>query len=224
MNDFLRLVRRNNNTLAIAVASSLLTVCSAAFVFQLRGVGMKKALLLTIALLCISSLVFAQAGSIGVFADPGGAVCDLVDFPGLVVIYVVHVYTPGATGSQFSLTENHLMTYLAETVTAPYLKIGTCAGPAGFGCAIAYGGCYASPNMMLMVQYFGNGITPPCGTIQVDVDYTAAIPGMYVSDCADPPNLLTGTGGTAFINNDGSCPCNIPVEETSWGQIKSLYK
>ena len=40
---------------------------------------MKKALLLSIAILCVSSLAFAQMGSIGVFADPAGTVCDLMD-------------------------------------------------------------------------------------------------------------------------------------------------
>ena len=185
---------------------------------------MKKALLLSITILCISSLAFAQPGGIGVFADPMGTSCDLLDAaPGLVLIYVVHVYSPGATASQFSVLESHAMTYLSEAVTAPYIKIGTCTG-AFAGCAIAYGGCYPSPNMILTLQYFASGITPPCGYIKIREDVAAGKTDVLVTDCADPPNLLVATGGEGFINNDGSCPCNIPVEETSWGQIKSLYK
>jgi hypothetical protein len=186
---------------------------------------MKKILLLTIAILCVSSLAFAQMGSIGVFADPAGTVCDLTDnLPGLYTVYIVHVYTTGATGAQFGLEENHLMTYIAETETPPYLKIGTCGGPGGLGCAIAYGGCYASPNMILNIQYFAQALTPPCGWIRVIEDNTVTPPLLVATDCSDPPLLINVTGGMAYINNNGSCPCNIPVEETSWGQIKSLYQ
>jgi hypothetical protein len=186
---------------------------------------MKKAFLLTIAILCVSSLAFAQMGSIGVFADPAGTVCDLVDaMPGLNTVYVVHVYSVGATGAEFSLEENHAMMYLSETVTPPYLKIGTCAGPSGFGCAIAYGGCYPSPNMILSVSYFAQAITPACGWIKVIEDMTVSPPLLVATDCNDPPLLINVTGGMAYINNDGNCPCNIPVEDTSWGQIKSLYQ
>jgi hypothetical protein len=185
---------------------------------------MKKALLLCIAILCISSLVFAQAGTLGVFADPGGTVCDLTDAaPGLVLVYIVHMFSPGGTAAQFGIEETHPMTYLSES-PGTYIKIGTCAGPSGFGCAIAYGGCYPTPNMILTIQYFGSGLSPACSYIKVVEDGTAVPPILAVTDCADPPNLLDATGGIGYFNNDGNCPCDVPVEETSWGQIKSLYK
>ncbi|MFH1754816.1 MAG: hypothetical protein ABIA59_03855 [Candidatus Latescibacterota bacterium] len=186
---------------------------------------MKKALLLAICLLTIASMAFAQAGSIGVYADPMATVCNLTDTaPGLKLVYVVHVASPGATAAQFSIDEVHAMTYLAEAVTAPYIKIGTCAGPAGFGCAIAYGMCKASPNMIITLQYFASGLTAPCGYFRVVEDFSAGKTDVLTTDCASPPNLLIATGGMAFINNNGSCPCDVPVEETSWGQIKSLYQ
>jgi len=190
---------------------------------------MKKALLLTIAILCVASLAFAQAGagSVGVFADPAGTVCNLYDSaPGLFLAYVVHVYAPGATASQFRVTSNNAMTYLSEAVTAPYIKIGTCAGPSGFGCAIAYGGCYPSPIMILTLQYFASGISPQCSYFKVEPDISVTPPkaDVLATDCASPPNLLIATGGTAYINPNATCECDVPVEETSWGQIKSLYK
>ncbi|MFH1754817.1 MAG: hypothetical protein ABIA59_03860 [Candidatus Latescibacterota bacterium] len=191
---------------------------------------MKRALLLSVCLLVVASMAFAQAGSIGVFADPAGASCNLTDTaPGLKLVYVVHVYSPGATASQFRVTADAgmLMTYLAEAVTAPYIKIGTCAGPAGTGCAIAYGSCVASPNMVLTVQYFASGLTTPCAMFHVLPDISTIPPktSVLVTNCAVPtPALLIATGGEAYVNNNGSCPCNVPVEETSWGQIKSLYQ
>lgn len=188
---------------------------------------MKRFMLLSIGLLLVSSLAFAQTGSIGLFSDVMGTNCDVYDSaPGLVLVYVVHVYTPGATASQFIVADmwGNTMTYLSEAVTAPYIKIGTCAGPAATGCAIAYGGCVGSPNMILTLQYFASGTTPTCSYLQVMADPSATPPGIYVTDCADPPNLLTATGGDVVLNPDATCMCDIPVEETSWGQIKSLYQ
>jgi hypothetical protein len=188
---------------------------------------MKRFVLLSIGLLLVASLAFAQTGSIGLFADPAALSCDVYDSgPGLVIVYVIHVYTPGATASQFIVASmwGNAMTYLSEAVTAPYIKIGTCAGPGATGCAIAYGSCVGSPNMIMMIQYFASGLTPPCSYLQVMADPTATPPGIYVTDCADPPNLLTATGGDVVINPIEGCFCNIPVEDTSWGQIKSLYQ
>lgn len=186
---------------------------------------MKRALLLSVCLLVVASMAFAQTGSIGLFADPGATSCDVYDAAaGLVLVYVVHVFTPGATASQFMVTGSGTMTYLSEAVTAPFIKIGTCAGPGATGCAIAYGACVGSPNMILTLQYFASGTTPACDLIQVVADPSATPPGIYVTDCADPPLLLTATGGTAIVNPVEGCFCNVPVEETSWGQIKSLYR
>lgn len=191
---------------------------------------MKKALMVAFCLLLVAGSVFAQGGQIGLFSDVFGTNCNVYDAaPGLVVVYVVHVYAIGATAAQFSVDDvtwsGGAMTPLAEAVTNPFIKIGTCANSlGGTGCAIAYGGCYASPNMILTIQYFGSGLTPNCRYIQVMPDPSATPPGIYVTDCSDPPLLMGADGGAMVINPDPTCLCDIPVEETSWGQIKSLYK
>lgn len=187
---------------------------------------MKRFVLLSIGLLLVSSLAFAQPGSIGLFSNVGGTNCDVYDtVPGLVLVYVVHVYTPGATASQFRVASNwgNAMTYLSEAVTAPYIKIGTCYGN---GCAIAYGSCRPSPNMILTLQFFASGLTPPCSYLQVmpDISTVPAKTSVLVTDCASPPLLLNATGGDVVINPVEGCFCDIPVEETSWGRIKSLYQ
>jgi hypothetical protein len=184
---------------------------------------MKRALLLSVCLLVVASIAFAQPGSIGLFADPGGTSCNVTDAaPGLLLVYVVHVLSPGATASQFAVAWDpcFLVTYLSEAVTPPYIGIGNSQA----GIAIAYGSCIPSPAMILTLQFFGSGITSPCCFMHVIADPTATPPGIYVTDCASPPNLLTATGGEAIVNPDPSCNCNVPVEETSWGQIKSLYQ
>ena len=183
---------------------------------------MRKVLLFSLLLLCTCTLAFAQPpGSIGLFSDSYGLSCDLIDAPGLISIYVVHVYTPGATGSQFRVdcaSGGAVLTYLADQ--SPFLIIGN----SQTGIAVAYGGCYASPINMLTVLYLGNGTSPSCSYCRVVPDPIAVPLEILVSDCQDPPNLLISTGGTLIINPNPSCYCDIPVEETSWGQIKSLYK
>jgi hypothetical protein len=179
---------------------------------------MKKSLLIALTLLCISSLAMAQAGSIGVFMDQAGTVCDLNNSTGILFLQVVHVNSPGATACQFAVefVGTPLTLYGA---TSPYNTIGSPL----YGIAIAYGMCQISPVHVLTMTL--GGISAPCDMVKIVADPSADVPGIYVTDCATPvPNLLTGTGGSGFLNNDGGCPCNVPAEDTSWGQIKALYQ
>ncbi len=186
---------------------------------------MKRILVLAVCLTLAGTLAIAQPGSIGVFADTGGTNCEIYDSaPGLITTYVVHVYTPGATASQFKLDcstwNNGVWTHLGETY--PYTSV---IGNTQVGVAIAYGTCVASPNLIATVNWFGNGLASTCQFCQVVADPTAVPPGIYVADCEDPPNVLTATGGDVVINPvDPDCRCNIPAKETSWGKMKALYQ
>jgi hypothetical protein len=180
----------------------------------------------------------SQPGSIGVFADPSATDYGLYDSaPGLMLVYIVHVSTPGATGAQFAVPHPWCLgaTYLSEAVTPPYIKIGTCAGPGATGCEIAYAGCRTSPNMILTVQYFAQGTTPNCCCLYVIPDANANPQEILVTDCSDPPQLQYATSSLAIVNPAegcmpdmcGSVTClnakPVPVEDTSWGAIKMLY-
>ncbi|MCK4776515.1 MAG: hypothetical protein KAT30_17080, partial [Candidatus Krumholzibacteria bacterium] len=75
------------------------------------------------------------------------------------------------------------------------------------------------------IDYFAQGLSPPCSYIQVVADPLAYDPpGIQVADCAFPPNVVNATGGDVVVNPDASCMCNIPVEETTWGKVKALYR
>ncbi|NIO28521.1 MAG: hypothetical protein GTO29_08210 [Candidatus Latescibacteria bacterium] len=185
---------------------------------------MKRVLLLAVFSILIGSVVTAQPGSIGLFADPGGTTCDVYDEPGTVTVYVLHLSSPGATGSCFRvdwLSWGVTMMYMCETVTPPYLSIGS----SDAGIAIAYGSCVVSPHMILAIQFCALGTTPPCSYIQVVADTTYYdVPGIWVRDCGTPPSTLRARGGDAVINPDATCYCDVPVEETSWGRVKLLYR
>jgi hypothetical protein len=192
---------------------------------------MRRLLLITLILLIAATTTTAQPGVIGVYGNPTGAVCDIYDYPGAdVLVYVVHTYSPGATGARFKLywAGGADMTYLGERVTDPYFGKGT----AFSGISIEYGSCVMSPNMILTLHFKGNGDSPDCSFLVV-----IPHPGdgsIYVTDCSDPPNLLAAGDDCLVINNnDGSCPCNIPgwspcpdivpVQQATWGHIKMLY-
>ena len=183
---------------------------------------MNRVAALVICMMFAASPAVAQTpGSIGIFGDQEGMDGYIEDqVSGLVNVYVVHIHSPGATAAQFSVTwdSNMLMTYMAETVTPPYIGIGTSSS----GIAIAYGQCIASPNMILNISFFGQGLSGKCAEFRVVEDPSASTPGIYETDCADPPNLLSSTGGLAYVNPGSSCTNNI--ENSSWGNIKSLYR
>lgn len=185
---------------------------------------MKRSVFLALMLICTASVAFAQPpGSIGLFSDPGGTNCDVNDIvPGLVIIYVVHVYTPGATAAQFRVVcgWGANMIYLSDVVTPPYFSIGS----SQTGIVIAYGVCATSPNMILALNFFGQGLSAPCSYCQVMDDPTASPPGIYVWDCSDPPQVLNATGGDVVINPVAGCFCDVPVEGTTWGGVKALYQ
>ena len=180
---------------------------------------MKKALLLSVAIVCVASMALAQGGGIGIFADPTGADCNLWDVaPGLVTYWAVHVNTPGATACSFSAPQPAcgLMAYLSDTQQFP-VTIGNSQD----GVAIGYGGCFASPIAVLAINFFAQALTAPCCFYPVLPDPNGVSGQIEVVDCAD--NLLIATGGAGRINPNSTCMCTVATEETTWGQVKSLY-
>ncbi len=180
---------------------------------------MKKALLLTLVLMLGASMAFAQAGSIGIFADPAATNCNLVAMAqGLGAYYIVHVNTPGAVGCEYSAPKPACMTlasYLSDTNVFP-VSIGN----SQTGISVGYGVCKVSPILVQTISYFILGPNPTCCRY-----YVLPHPingGPNVVDCAD--NLLIATGGQGIVNSVvGQCECNVPVQDTTWGSVKALY-
>jgi len=180
---------------------------------------MKKALLLTLVLVVSASMAFAQAGSVGLFADTGGTDCNLADLtPGLTAYYAVHVYHAGAIACQFAAPKPAclLATWLSDTAVFPV----TVGGSQG-GVAIGYGSCQGAPTHVLTINYFTQGLTAPCCVYPVVNDPNIPSGEIEVVDCAN--NLLVGTGGVGIVNSSPNCDCDVPTEDTTWGKVKSLY-
>ena len=134
-------------------------------------------------------------------------------------VYVLHMNSPGATAVQFALmVEGAAINWVGDV--SPHNVIGDTQN----GVAIAFSGCTATPNLLIRATY--TGISTPCDIIKVVPDPILDPPReILVTDCTTPvPVLLSTTGYATYINDDGSCSCGYPVEETTWGKVKSLYR
>jgi hypothetical protein len=179
---------------------------------------MKRLLLIAFCLLFGASTVFAQAGSVGVFADPGGTNCNMLDAGGLVQVYITHVNTTGATAAQFMLQPGPGWVHLGDT-----WNFTTVIGTSIAGVSVAYGGCFAGTISLGLVNFFGS-VAPSCTLISIVPDPAAPSGNIEAVDCALPdPGKMFPTGGSAIVNADGSCDCSVPVQDTTWGGVKALY-
>lgn len=194
---------------------------------------------LAMAVLLMALPAFGQGGQIALSADPIFVDCDLsYDLPGsLVSIYVFHVYMlDGVSASSFRV--DHASTgwiYLSDN---PGFDIWTGFAPDGI--TISYGACIDTPTLIDVIQYFNVAGTPDCSSLVVG-PHPASLSGQIeVCDCNG--NLLVGVGSQLWIDLYGNCPCNVakaipalgpakqgycgpvPVKQSTWGEIKSLYR
>jgi hypothetical protein len=183
---------------------------------------MKCLLLIAVSLVFCAGMASAQSGYIGLFVDFGSyADCDYVDAgAALIPVYVVHKMTPGAVASQFKLVSGggFTMIYTGEIVAMP-----TVIGSTYAGISLAYGGCRSSDILLVTINYFAMGSSPSCAYLEVVPDPSAPSGTIEVIDCGYVK--LIGGGSRLYVNPDGSCSCQVvPVEETTWGHIKTLYQ
>jgi len=185
---------------------------------------MRFAVVLVLIVLLSTSAAFAQGigGVVGLFADPGGTMCNLWDtIPGLLSVYVVHIWHDGATVLQFSAPQPDCFIgiWLSDTIVFPVT-----IGNSQTGVVIGYGYCASAPTHVLIINYFVQALTGPCCPYRVLPDPSLPSGQIEVWDCAS--NLVFADGGRAIINPDQSCMCDypVPVVETTWGQIKAQYQ
>lgn len=188
---------------------------------------MKQIVLLMLVLICTSSLAFAQVpGSIDIFNDsyPGTLDCNFYDsVPGLMTMNIVHTNGELVASSQWMLEVTagaEGMAYMGEIPQFP-----TVIGSSMSGISVAYGACLTQETILLVVvNWFGDGTSTPCGLFSIVADPVAASGGVDVADC-DLNRMTIEHGGQARVNPDGTCMCLYdPVEETTWGSIKALYQ
>lgn len=165
---------------------------------------MKKVLLLTLAVLMISSV--AMADHIGVYSDCTGSSCLIA--PGANSVAVVHKFSLGTTLSRWKIDMGS-STFFA--FNSPYPAIGS----ATTDISVAYGSCLMGSNCIGTV--FGNFAAGELKIVAADGQ-----PYVLWADCNFGEH--EGTGGSAWANGaTGDCR-EVATESSTWGSVKALYR
>jgi hypothetical protein len=119
------------------------------------------------------------------------------------------------------------MTAHGTTFFGDQAVFGVVLGSSQTGFAMGYGICLSSPIHVLTMAFFAAGGTTRCCEYIVDGDPRTYSGQVEVVDCQG--NLLIGSGRANTVNGAPAvCECStetaVPVEETSWGAIKALYR
>lgn len=201
---------------------------------------MRKLLILLCFIVFGVSSAFGQNGAIGIFGDPQGMTPCMSDVgPGTRYFYILHLYSIGATGSQFAAPEPWCLRgqHLANIPVFPVVL-----GDPEYGVTIGYGTCKTGSFLILTMLYQMTGVTPNCCCWSVIPDPNVSSGQIEISDCDF--NLSYGTGGLAIINSTVDCQCfacmspacleafyaqktgcllPTPSDESTWGRVKALY-
>jgi len=187
---------------------------------------MRRLLLLTMAILLINGVVFAQfdLGSLDVFTDLSSMSCDFTDAGGFLQVHVFVTHAnDGTTAAQWKLTVPSGWTHLGD-LPAFQTVIGTSVS----GVSVAYGACMSGDFLVLSATFtMTAGATPACSLIKIEPDPSAPSGSVEIVDCQlpSPAKQLFPYLGAGIVNDDGTCPCTyVPVQETTWGGIKALYQ
>lgn len=185
---------------------------------------MKKAIILAVGISLIAGAAFGQGGVIAVFDDLSFTSCEYSDNqPALLSAYVVHVNYAGATASKFKVSTGGGFTcaFVGETPMTP-----TSLGDARNGIELFYHDCLTGFIHVLDVYYFCEGTSSTCAWIDAVAFPFAPDGSMEIVDCAD--ELQRAKGQRLWINQGAGCEdCeqfNLPARNTSWGQVKALYR
>ena len=173
---------------------------------------MKRTLLIGVCMVFCASMAFAQNGSIAVFSDLGGSDCNFADVGSLVQVYVFHANSPGTTASEWMI-ETPGWTHLGDQ--ADFTLV---IGKSITGVSVAYEACFVGTFKVMTINFFGSA-APACALVSIVAAPGKA--GVRSVDCAENSVLIAG--GQGRVNPDGTCQCAVPVKESTWSSIKSLY-
>ena len=181
---------------------------------------MKRFLLLTLCGITCASTAFTRgAGWIAIANDRTGHFgCTFVDQGFIVQVYIFHYFTDGSTASKWMLDVTEAgWTHLGDLKHFE-LVIGTSIT----GVSVSYEACLQGTFRLMTVNFFGSN-ADPCGLIGI-----VAAPAKYgvrSKDCAENVHYIPG--GEARVNPVPGCWCGTPpspVESTTWGKVKALYR
>ncbi len=186
---------------------------------------MKYLIIVCLCLAICAGTASGQAGAIRIAIDDTGSYCPgVIDNGGLIQLYFFHVDHGGATLSAWKLDLQGLpWTHLGDSI------IGVTIGTTISGISIGYRSCLSAPTYLGFASFIGSN-APSCSIIRF-VPCSDCISGKIESVDCDPrnPTKLFPIGEATLINPDPEFCANpacgpVPVNPTTWGAVKALYK
>jgi hypothetical protein len=183
----------------------------------MKGFGVLIVAMVAIALQ--AGTASAALGAIAIFRDAAGTNCNITDAPsGYAPVYMFHVYTTGAKGSEFKLVVPAGWTHLGDIE-----QFEATVGTPLEGVSIEYGACRTGNFLVYQSNFLGDGSSPVCSaTVRIVASPNAASGRVEGVDCEDVTRVMTVEN--PWVNSDGTCFCGQPpCETTTWGQVKALF-
>ena len=166
---------------------------------------------------------WAHGDTIGLYSDTWGTNCNISENVPLTYVYVVHTAPGGATASEFSAPKPACWTGATWMGDQERFLCLIGCGDSQTGKTIGYGSCVAGSIHILTIMYFTAGASGPCCAYPLLPHPGVAGGQVQVADCDF--NVAPGVGLMGVVNGNATCPCGypVPLEETTWGQVKALY-
>jgi len=182
---------------------------------------MRIATLVVVALMAAVVTVNAQTPYIAVYFDQYYGQ-ETKDCPGFVMDtwYVAAVnFNTYITGADFRILYPPAVTYLSD-LGLPPVSVGNTNTGLSMAFALPQNGYNLVPLCQVRVFWNCDNCGRPNGPFVNNQVTVVANPNTGFLGVTDFPNfnLVPGTGLTAVI-----CPETVPVEESTWGQVKALY-
>jgi hypothetical protein len=124
-------------------------------------------------------------------------------------VYIAHTDFQGSVGVIFSTVASPGFTGVWVSETSQFLNIGTT--PTGIN--VGYGACLSGPVIIATAEYQMFG-TSSCSQLSIapfpDFPNPVCLECFYEYPCVNNGRLLVN--------------CAVPVEPTTWGKVKALYR
>jgi len=180
-----------------------------------------------VALLSSAAPIQAQnGGRIVLSGDEAGISCNIVDAGGPVDVHLLHVGFTNVITLQFRAPRPDCWlgaTWISDVTDWMFIGGTQEAG----GWLPHYQACVSGARYLGKMVFMTSGELFTCcpyPVLKAD-DYHPEFPGPIAVSCIDG---LIGVDADdrGVINADGTCGCSIPVpvDETTWGRVKSLYR
>ena len=174
------------------------------------------ALILALILAASARAQVSGVGRIAIFSDEALTDSTLVDSSSRIVdIYIAHVDCfGGVTGSEFKTQPDGGFAGVWLNETSPWWPYVLGTSPEGV--SIAYASCVTADIFLIKAVYWLPGISSPCSGLSV-VGHPDRNGYMVCTGC-NFVDLPCDAPGSLRVN------CPVPVEETTWGRVKALYR